>query len=135
MIEEYKFGSITIDGKTYDYDIEVRWTGEILKWWRKESHIIDFGDIQRAIDQNPDTIVVGTGESGLAKVTDTLKQEVKGKRNELIIDRTEQATKTFNIIVEEHSFFSTLRFARLNEESQEEEGKQRKVIGLFHLTC
>ncbi len=135
MIEEYKFGSITIDGKTYDYDIEVRWTGEILKWWRKESHIIDFGDIQRAIDQNPDTIVVGTGESGLAKVTDRLKQEVKAKRIELIIDRTEQATKTFNIIVEEHSFFSTLRFARLNEESQEEEGKQRKVIGLFHLTC
>ena len=92
MVEEYKFGSITIDGKTYDYDVEVRWSpketlrdptgqaGEVLKWWRKESHVIDLEDIQRAIDQNPDTIVIGTGESGAAKVTDRLKQELKVKR-------------------------------------------------------
>lgn len=120
MVEEYKFGSITIDGKIYDYDIEIRWSGEVLKWWRKESHIIDTEDIQAAIDQNPETIVIGTGESGMAKVTDRLKQEVKAKGIELIIDQTEQAAKTFNI---------------LNEESQEEEGRQRKVIGLFHLTC
>jgi hypothetical protein len=120
MIEEYKFGLITIDGKTYDYDLELRWTGEILKWWRKESHVIDFEDIQRAIDQGPDTIVIGTGESGVAKVTDRLQQELKSKGIELIIDHTEQATKTFNI---------------LNDESEEEEGEQRKVIGLFHLTC
>jgi hypothetical protein len=120
MIEEYKFGLITINGKTYNYDVEVRWTGEILKWWRKESHLIDLEDVQRAIEQNPDTIIIGTGESGMAKVTERLKQEVKAKGIELIIDQTEQATKTFNIIF---------------EESQEEEGIQRKVIGLFHLTC
>ena len=39
---------------------------------------------------------------------------------ELIIDLTEEATKTFNII---------------NEDSEEEEGEQKKAIGLFHLTC
>lgn len=120
MIEEYKFGSITIDGKIYDYDVEVRWSGEVLKWWRAESHVIDLGDIQRAIDQNPDTIIIGTGESGMAKITDRLKQELKSKGIELIVDLTEQATKTFNI---------------LNDESGEEEGEQNKVIGLFHLTC
>lgn len=125
MIEEYKFGSITVDGKACDYDVEVRWnpwgqTSEVLKWQRKESHVIDLEDIQGTLDQNPDIIIIGTGESGLAKVTDRLKQGVKAKGIELIIDQTEQATKTFNII---------------NEDSQEEEGEQRKVIGLFHLTC
>ena len=30
MIKEYHFGSITIDGKDYNYDAEVRWTGEVL---------------------------------------------------------------------------------------------------------
>jgi hypothetical protein len=120
MVEEYQFGSITIDGKTYDYDLEVRWTGEVLKWWRKESHIIDIDDVRAAIGQNPDTIVIGTGESGLAKVTDRLKQAVESKGIKLIVDHTEQATKTFNII---------------NEDSAEEEGEQNKVIGLFHLTC
>ena len=136
MIEDYKFGSIIIDGKTYDYDVEVRWTpkdpapkvgagptgqaGKVLKWWRKESHVIDVEDVKRAIEQNPDTIIIGTGESGMARVTEGTKEAIKSKGIELIIDLTEQATKTFNII---------------NEESEEEEGKQRKAIGLFHLTC
>ena len=120
MIEEYKFGSITIDGKEYDYDVEVRWSGEVLKWWRKQSHVIDIDDVKRALEQNPDTIIIGTGESGIAQVTDRLKEEIESKGIKLIIDLTEQATKTFNII---------------NEDSAEEEGEQNKVIGLFHLTC
>jgi len=120
MIEEYKFGSVTIDGKTYNHDVEVRWTGHVFDWLRKKSHVIDSDDIKRALEQNPETIIIGTGESGIAKVSDRLKQEVESKGIQLIIDRTEQATKTFNII---------------NDESRDEEGEQRKVIGLFHLTC
>lgn len=120
MIEEYRFGVITIDGKTYNHDVEVRWTGEVLKWWRGESHVIDVEDIERAIEQNPETIVIGTGESGIAEVTENCQKFIKEKGIELIIDKTEEATKTFNII---------------KEESKEEEGRQNKVIGLFHLTC
>ncbi|MBZ9572411.1 hypothetical protein KJA15_03710 [Patescibacteria group bacterium] len=120
MIEEYHFGSITINGKTYNHDVEVRWTGEVLKWWRKESHLIEIEDLKRAIEQKPEVIIIGTGESGLAKVTEETKNFLKEKGIELIIDVTEQATKTFNII---------------NEESIKEEGGQKKVIGLFHLTC
>lgn len=120
MIEEYKFGSITIDGKTYNHDIEVRWTGEVLNWQRQEGHVFDIEDIKRAVEKNPDTIVIGTGESGLVQVTENAQKFIKEKGIELIIDRTEQATRTFNI---------------RKEESEEEEGKQEKVIGLFHLTC
>ena len=120
MVEEYKFGSITIDGKTYEYDVEVRWTGEVLKWWREESHIIDVADVKRAIGESPDTIIIGTGEAGMAKVTEEAKKEILSKGIGLIIDKTEEAIKTFNI---------------QKEESTEEEGVQKKVIGLFHLTC
>ena len=135
MIEEYHYGSITIDGNTYNHDVEVRWTdaasgdtrgeprpakGEILKWWRGKSHVIDEEDVKRAIDQDPDILVIGTGESGSAFITEAAKEEIRAKGIELIIDLTEQATKTFNII---------------NEDSEEEEGEQRKVIGLFHITC
>lgn len=120
MIGEYHFGSITIDGKTYEYDVEVRWTGEVLKWWRGESHVIDIDDVKRAIDQNPELIIIGTGESGLAKVTERTKEEILSKGIGLIVDKTEEAIKTFNI---------------QKEESTEEEGVQKKVIGLFHLTC
>jgi len=119
-IEEYKFGSITIDGKIYEYDIEVRWTGEVLKWWRGESHVIDVEDVKRAIEQNPELIIIGTGESGLVKATDKAKEEILSRGIGLIVDKTEEAVKTFNI---------------QKGESEEEEGKQKKVIGLFHLTC
>jgi len=133
MIEEYHFGSITINGKTYDYDVEVRWapkesakadpTGqacEVLSWWREESHLIDVESVKRAVEQEPETVIIGTGESGVAKVTKDAQNFIKEKGIELIIDKTGEATKTFNII---------------KEESEEEEGEQRKVIGLFHLTC
>jgi len=120
MIKEYKFGEITIDGKNYNHDVEARWTGEVLKWWRGESHIVDVEDVKRAVEQNPDTVVIGTGESGAAKVTKEAQKFIKDKGIKLIIDLTEQATKTFNIIC---------------EESEEEEGEQDRVIGLFHLTC
>ena len=120
MINEYKFGFIAIDGKTYNHDVEVRWTGEILPWQRKESHIIDVADVKRAIEQNPDTIIISTGESGIARVAEEAEKFILERGIKLIIDKTAEATKTFNMI---------------NEESELEDGKQNKVIGLFHLTC
>lgn len=120
MIEEYHFGSITINGKIYNHDVEVRWTGETLKWWRGESHVIDVVDVKRAVEQNPDTIIIGTGEAGIAEVTEEVQKFISEKGIKLIIDKTEEAVKTFNIIL---------------EESKREKGKQEKVIGLFHLTC
>jgi hypothetical protein len=120
MIEEYRFGSITINGKTYDFDVEVLWTGEVLKWWRKESHVIDVEDVEKAVRFNPDTIVIGTGESGEAQITGEAKKFIIEKGIKLVIDKTEEAVKTFNVIC---------------GDSEEEEGEQDKVVGLFHLTC
>jgi len=120
MINEYKFGSITIDGKTYNHDVEVRWTGEVLKWWRKEGHVFDVEDVERTVKQNPETIILGTGAYGLCEVTEECQNFLKEKGISLIIDKTEEAVKTFNIIL---------------EESKPEGERQNKVIGLFHLTC
>jgi len=119
MIEEYHFGSITIDGKIYTHDVEVRWTGEVLQWWRRESHRIEVEDVKRAIEQNPDTIIIGTGESGIARVTKEVQKFIKEKGIDLIIGLTEEAVKTFN----------------LRKEESEKEQRQEKIIGLFHLTC
>lgn len=120
MIEEYSFGHIKILGKDYTHDVEVRWSGEVLEWWRKESHVIDLEDIKGALEQNPEIIVLGTGAYGVAKISERAKREIEKRGIQIIIDKTDQAVKTFNIIL---------------EESKEETGKQKRVIGLFHLTC
>ena len=91
-----------------------------MPWWRKESHVIDVEDVKRAVEQNPETIIIGTGESGVARVTEEAQKFIKERGIRLIIDLTEPATKTFNI---------------RKEESKEKERRQEKVIGLFHLTC
>lgn len=113
MIEEYHFGSITINGKTYNDDVEVRWTAEVLDWSFRERHMIDLEEVKRAADQNPDTIVIGTGESGGAQVTDAAQEEIKSRDIDLIIDITRSSIRIFNQLIEE----------------------KKKVIGLFHLTC
>lgn len=120
MIEDYQFGFIIIDGQTYNHDVEVFWTGEVFDWWRKESHVIDLEDVIDVAEQNPEAIVIGIGQSGMAKVTEAAKKFIERRGIKLFIDPTEQAVKTFNI---------------RKEDSKEEEGKSEKVIGLFHLTC
>jgi hypothetical protein len=120
MIEEYKFGQITIDGKNYDNDVQTDWNGEVSEWRRKNSHLILAEDVGRAVDKNPETIVIGTGEDGVATVSEEAKIFIQEKGIELLIDKTEEAVKTFNI---------------KKEDSLEEEGRQERVVGLFHLTC
>ena len=120
MIEDYQFGSITVDGETHNHDVQVFWTGDVFDWWRKESHVVDVEDIIDVVEQNPESIVIGTGQGGMMKVTEAAKKFIEGRGIKLFIDHTEQAIKTFNI---------------RKEDSREENGKPEKVIGLFHLTC
>lgn len=113
MIEDYQFGSIKINGKEYNFDVEVRWDGEILKWWRKEGHKIDVEDVKRAVERGPEIIVLGTGAYGICEITKECEKFVKENNIQLIFQETGEAVKTFNSLLKEN----------------------RKVIGLFHLTC
>ena len=113
MIGEYHFGSITIDGKTYNHDVQVFPTNEVRSWWRKTSHEIALDDIGEALAEEPEIIIFGTGSPGLMKVFDETKEKIKSLGIELIIEPTEKAVKKFNGL--------------------EKTGK--RVIALFHLTC
>lgn len=111
FIDDYHFGSITIDGKTYQHDVEVHKDGQILAWQRKESHLVDEEDIQRALAEKPEMIIIGTGEAGVAQVSPEVQELVAEKGIKLVIEKTNEAIRAFNTV------------------------KQTKVIGLFHLTC
>ena len=121
MIENYKFGSIKIDGKVYESDVEVRWNGEVLAWPREESHLFKKKDVERALKQNPDVLILGTGAYGEAKVSPEAQRIIAQKGVLLVIDLTEKAVEAFNMI-------------NLLEKSNEL-SKRKKVIALLHLTC
>ncbi|MEF8846882.1 MAG: MTH938/NDUFAF3 family protein [Candidatus Paceibacterota bacterium] len=118
MIDHYEFGKIVIDGEIYDYDVEVRWNGKVLKWWRDEGHVFAISDIKRAVEEEPEAIVLGTGANGRAEVSKEARNFIQERKIKLIIDKTKPAIKSFELLAEEG-----------NEKAPE------KVIGLFHLTC
>jgi len=96
VIEEYQFGLIKINGKTYTHDVEIHSTGEVFKWWRKEGHFVDLEDIEKALKKKPEVIVIGTGAMGVAQVSEKIKKEIPSQGIEIIIDHTDKAVKIFN---------------------------------------
>lgn len=112
MIEKYSFGYMTINGQPYDHDVLVS-PGEVKKWWRKDGHNIAKEDLKKALEMNPEIIVIGTGASGMMKVAKEVQNYITTKKIEVAIEVTEKAKDVYNQL----------------------EGHGKKVAGLFHLTC
>ncbi len=70
-IEDTKFGSITIDGKTYEHDVIVRLSGKVEKRKKKlsketygTSHIISKDEAKFVFEDGCDVLIVGAGQEG-----------------------------------------------------------------------
>ncbi|UCD20511.1 MAG: hypothetical protein JSW08_01890 [archaeon] len=110
-IDSYSFGVITIDGKTYKEDVIILPNNQIVERpLPKGTHIVTSQEISILVKEKPVIIVVGTGESGIAKIEDDARGLVENSNIKLIVQPTGQAINAFNEI------------------------KERKA-GLFHLTC
>jgi len=112
MIDFYDFGRIVINGRQYTTDLIVFPDRVKDSWWRKEGHNLDIKDLDEAVQDNPEVLIVGTGYSGLMKVPAKTRGYVESKGIELIAQRTAEACKTFNRLV-----------------------KSKKVVAALHLTC
>ncbi len=96
MIDHYSFGSITIQGKHYRSDLKVIKGQVYPDWWRQTGHNVDIDDVADILDAKPDIIVIGSGNSGLMKVSDRLKNRLEERGIEVIVEPTSEAVETFN---------------------------------------
>jgi hypothetical protein len=93
--EAFSFGSIRIDGVTYNHDVVID-HGEIRKRKKKPSKKFrdDFGhtpiSIEEAIPWKCRTLVIGTG-TGAMPVMDEVKHEAKRRKIKLLILPTQEA--------------------------------------------
>ncbi|MFO7882202.1 MAG: MTH938/NDUFAF3 family protein [Kosmotogaceae bacterium] len=110
-IEEYGFGYIRINGKTYENDIIIT-PDKIIDWWRKESHKVYPEDLDNILEIKPDMVIFGTGKSGRMCVTEEVKELLENKYITVKIVNTELAKEIYN-----KSF------------------EKMKVCALLHLTC
>jgi len=112
MIDSYDFGEVVINGKRYTLDVIIYPDRVKSDWWRKEGHQLCIDDLEDALDQKPDVIVVGTGNPGLMRVLPETEKLIQAKKIKLIVQPTKEACKTYN---------------RLSS--------SQKVIAMLHLTC
>lgn len=113
IINSTKFGSIIVDGKIYDeYDnYIISWKGEIEGLNVVVRHMFSKPELDAVMKKNPGMIIVGTGDSGLLKVSDEVRNVCKQKGIKLIEMISKKAIIEFN--------------NNLN----------KKVVAFIHVTC
>ena len=99
-IDRYTFGSIRIDGVTYEHDVVIA-DGRILERRKKPSKPFRaaFGhtplSIEESIPWDCRRLVVGTGASGSLPVMDQVKEEAARRRVALVTAPTREAIEAF----------------------------------------
>jgi hypothetical protein len=115
--EASSFGSITIDGQRYDYDVLIRLDGTIQKRKKKlskkfygTSHRISLEEAEFIYEEDAKTLIMGTGQYDQVRLSDEAREYFDAHGLRLITAATPEAIGLWN----------------------DEEGA---VIGLFHVTC
>ena len=112
IINSTKFGSITIDGKTYHEDVIITWDGEVKEIHLAVRHLFGLPEFNQ-ITSKIDLLIVGTGGSDLCKISDELREVCRERGIELIEMISREAIKKFN----------------------EAFNQGKKVAAFIHVTC
>lgn len=106
-INNYEFGKIEIDGKEYDYDVIISFD-KVDSWWRRESHDVVVEDVKKILDKKPKTIIFGTGDPGLMKVSEQTRKELENLGIEVIVEPTKTVCEIYNKLSEKPDVFAAL---------------------------
>jgi len=75
-IENTAFGTITMDGKTYEHDVVVRLSGEVVKPKKKlskkyygTSHILSKDEAKFVFEKGCEQLIVGSGQIGNVRLS------------------------------------------------------------------
>ena len=98
-VDDYGFGRIVIDGKTYNHDVILFWDGEIVKWRRKEGHSVCLEDVGRILEKKPEIVVFGTGKYGVMKVREEVREKLRSEGIEVVELISDEAVRKFNEVV------------------------------------
>ena len=113
MIDNYSFGIMVINGKTYTSDLIIYPDGRITDHWRRKSgHKLSSDDIDSLVKSNPEVIVAGMGINGLMKPQPGLEAFLQKKDISLISEPNDNAINIFNTLL-----------------------SSKKISACFHLTC
>ena len=113
MIDTYRFGNITVEGKKFNRDLIVFPDHVEDNWWRLKGHELHVSDLKSVFDYEPEVLVVGKGAYGLMKISEEAAESLHEKDIRVVARKTKEACEEFNLLLRE--------------------GK--KVVAALHLTC
>lgn len=116
-IDGTTFGTIRIDGKTYDHDVVIRLSGEVVKRKKKlskalygTSHVLSEDEARFLFEKGCEQVVIGSGQMGNVHLSSEAEAYFRKKGCQVLLEPTPEAIETFN-------------------------RSRSKKIGLFHVTC
>jgi hypothetical protein len=116
-IDGSSFGEITIDGRTYDHDVVIRLSGEIIKRKKKlsrrlygTSHTVSKDEAKFLFEKGCDEIIIGSGQMGNVHLSPEAEAYFDKHGCKVLLKPTGEAITAFN-------------------------RSHGKKIGLFHVTC
>jgi hypothetical protein len=112
-----KFGSITIQGETYEKDVIIRLNGAVEKRKKKLSkeifgtaHVVSKAEAQFVYEEGAARLIVGSGQTGMVRLSADAAEYFKKRDCQVDILPTPKAIEAWNKV-------------------------EGKAIGLFHVTC
>jgi hypothetical protein len=116
-IERTTFGTITIDGKTYEHDVIIRLSGEVARRKKKlskkyygTSHVLSKDEAKFVFEDGCEQLILGSGQMGNVHLSPEAEAYFAKKGCAVLLQPTPKAIHTFN-------------------------RSHAKKIGLFHVTC
>ena len=116
-IERSTFGTITIDGKTYEHDVVIRLSGEVMKRKKKlskkyygTSHLLSKKEAKFVFEKGCEQLIVGSGQMGNVRLSPEAEAYFAKKGCKVQLQPTHKAIHLFN-------------------------GSKARKVGLFHVTC
>ena len=116
-IDSSAFGSIVIEGTRYDHDVVIRSYGSVKKRKKKlskavtgTSHLVSRKEAEHILCDDAKTVVVGTGWSGVLKLSAEAREFFESKGCEIVMNRTPIIVRHWNDLT-------------------------GNAVGLFHVTC
>ncbi len=102
-IDKTSFGSITINGEEFRYDVIIRLSGTIEKRKKKlskqvygTSHKMSLKEARYIYEKGCETLIVGTGQQGVLKLTQKTLDFFGGHGCKVILNQTPEAIEDFN---------------------------------------
>jgi hypothetical protein len=94
-LENYSFGSVTVDGAEETRDVIVLPERVVRNWWRRDGHALVLDDLEAVLDELPTRLIVGTGAQSQMKPDPDALAQLRERGIEVEVLPTDEAVRRY----------------------------------------